>query len=162
MKRTGASGCVGAAGCVAHKRPRTGGCIEEGACVAHKRERTGGCIEAALCVVIERIITDRRVVEASCIVKERSKTDRRVVKAGCKAIKRIFTLSSVRTGIASAWCRINRSSCWRKRKAGERKQNRCEHYLLIFHKRLPLIVGFSMFESARQSSLRAAQMCSAW
>ena len=50
---------------------------------------------------------------------ERGGADGCIAAAGCKAEERIFALSSVVTRIASVGCRKNRSSCWRKRKAGE-------------------------------------------
>ena len=52
-------------------------------------------------------------------LRERIPAVRRVVPAGGETEKGVSTLSSVVIGIASVWCRTNRSSRRRKRKAGE-------------------------------------------
>jgi len=123
LKRPSARACVLVAGRAAPERKSTVGRVTVADCVAIKRLTAGGCVVGSSCVLVKRQSTSGRVIAAGGVAKKRGTTDGRVEEAGCKAVERIIPLSSVLTGIASGWCRKNRSSCWRKRKAGERERH---------------------------------------
>src|SRR5437899_2317540 len=97
-----------------------GGVLNTGG-IAGERFGTNGSVAAAGGVAKKRFNTVGRVVAAGCVVIERVKPDCRVAAAGCEVEEGISALSGVEVGIASVRWWVDRSSCRRKRKAGERE-----------------------------------------
>ena len=84
--------------------------------------RPRGCV-GTIGIVLERKGTDGCVVAADCGAIAAPIAHRGITEGSRQAEEGIGTLSSVEVPIASAWWRKNRSSCWRKRKAGERERD---------------------------------------
>jgi hypothetical protein len=117
-ERDGTGGCVVVAGGVAIECKHSVGCVVGARGVGIKRRVTVGCV-AVGSVEIKRRVTAGCIQITICVAIERIKADRRISEPIRQAEEGIIPRSSVRIGIASAWCRKNRSSCWRKRKADE-------------------------------------------